>query len=260
VANPFPIDAYAYSNRLRWAHPAEKMVFALVTLSLCLFFRSWAVSAAVVAVMTMLLWRTAGVRPLVFWQFLRLPLGFIVLGVLTIVVILVPPEAAATAWAVPLGNWHIGVTPASATEGARVLAVSLGSIASTLFLALTTPLADITDQLRRWRVPSLFIELMVIVYRFIFVLLETAESMYTAQQARLGYSTTRRALRSAAVLASNLYLRANARATALFTALTARGYNGDLRVLMDRPAWSVRRILAFTALDLLFVCVGLRSA
>ena len=37
--NPFPIDAYAYANRLRWAHPAEKMVFAGVTVVICLRFR-----------------------------------------------------------------------------------------------------------------------------------------------------------------------------------------------------------------------------
>ena len=115
-----------------------------------------------------------------------------------------------------------------------------------LALALTTPMVDITDQLRKWRVPQLFIELMVLMYRFIFVFIETAQAMYIAQNARLGYSNWRRSLQSLGMLAANLYLRSQARASALFTALTARGYSGELRVLTAQPTWS-RRNLAIIA-------------
>ena len=262
VSNPFPIDAYAYSNRLRWIHPAEKIVFALTTLALCLYFRSAILSAVVVASLTILLWRAAGVQPRVFWRFLRLPLGFVVIGVLTIVVVVVPSESVSAALAVTIADWHVGVLPASANEGARVFSASIGSVACTLFLALTTPMMDITDQLRRWRVPLLFVDLTMLVYRFIFVLLDTADDMFIAQQARLGYSTPRAALRSTAMIASNLYLRAHTRATALFTALSSRGYTGDLRVLTDRPAISLQRSLRFAAFDaLLFVvALGARNA
>ena len=78
---------------------------------------------------------------------------------------------------------------------------------------------------------------MTLIYRFIFVLLETAQAMRLAQEARLGHSTGD-AARSVGMLVSNLYLRANARATALFTALSARGYTGDLRRLRADPIWS----------------------
>ena len=115
-----------------------------------------------------------------------------------------------------------------------------------LALALTTPMVDITDQLRKWRVPQLFIELMVLMYRFIFVFIETAQAMYIAQNARLGYSNWRRSLHSVGMLAANLYLRSQTRAAALYTALTARGYTGELRVLTAQPMWS-RRNLALIA-------------
>src|SRR5688572_9436465 len=84
---------------------------------------------------------------------------------------------------------------------------------------------------------------MTLVYRFIFVLIETAQAMHVAQEARLGYSTAGRSLKSVGMLVSNLYLRSNARASVLFTALTARGYTGDLRVLRDEPVWSRRTLL-----------------
>ena len=100
-------------------------------------------------------------------------------------------------------------------------------------------MVDLTEQLRRWHVPVLFVELMTLVYRFIFVLLETTQAMRTAQEARLGYSSVGRWLRSVGMLASNLYLRANTRATNLFTALSARGYTGDLKCC--RPSRCGRR-------------------
>lgn len=216
--NPFPIDAYAYSNRLRRIHPGEKIIFSAATVALCLVFRSPVVSLLALAVISLLLARVAGVPLGAYWEFLRLPTGFIVIGVATIVIVVVPSDGAGALLSLPLGPVRIGVTAASLLGGVRVLSASIGSVGSTLFLALTTPMVDITDQLRRWRVPALFVDLMLLVYRFIFVLLETAKSMHTAQEARLGYSTARRALRSVGMVASNLYLRANARASALFTA------------------------------------------
>ena len=62
------------------------------------------------------------------------------------------------------------------------------------------------------------------------------------------------------MLASNLYLRANVRATALFTALSARGYTGDLTVLQARPSWSARNLalIAGSGALLLAVALGVR--
>jgi cobalt/nickel transport system permease protein len=257
--NPFPIDAYAYANRLRWIHPGEKLLFAGATLLVCLYFRSAAVSLAALLLLSVGLSRVAGIPLAVFWRFLRVPAGFIALGVLGITVVAVSPGAPGTLVALPVGPWAVGVTAGSLAQGVGVLAASAGCVASTLFLALTTPIVDITDQLRRWHVPVLFVDLMLLVYRFIFVLLETAHAMHVAQEARLGYSTPRRALRSVGMLASNLYLRANARAKALYTALTARGYTGDLRVLMERPAWSARHVATILALDAGLLVVGLAA-
>lgn len=192
--------------------------------------------------------RVAGIPLRAFWRFVRYPFGFIGISVVTIALVGVtnlPPEQVLVA--LPVGPWLVGMTGASLNEALRVFSVSFACVAATLFLALTTPMVDLTDQLRRWHVPALFVELMLLVYRFIFVLIETAAAMHVAQEARLGYATPRLWLRSVGMLASNLYLRANARASALFTALTARGYTGDLTVLRETPSWSARNIAAIAA-------------
>jgi cobalt/nickel transport system permease protein len=255
--NPFPIDAYAYANRLRWAHPAEKILFAAVTVTICLVSRSPVVCLLGLLLAALEVTVLAGISPGAFWYFIRLPIGFILIGVVTIAVVGVPAGGAGSLVAVPFGPWTIGVTAGSLVEAGRVLSVSLASVSVTLALALTTPMVDLTEQLRRWRVPVLFVELMTLIYRFIFVLLETAQAMRLAQEARLGYSSWRRWLRSAGMLASNLYLRANVRAGALFTALSARGYTGDLTVLQARPVWSARNLGLIAAADGLLLATAL---
>jgi cobalt/nickel transport system permease protein len=265
--NPFPIDAYAYSNRLRWAHPAEKILFSGLTIAICLVAGSPLVALAGLALVWLAVTRAAGIGPGAFWYFLRLPLGFIVVSVVTMAVTVVPGEAEVLGdgalgadrvlAAVPVGPWRLGVTAAGLAQAWRILAVSLACVGASLFLALTTPMVDIADQLRRWRVPAIFVELMMLVYRFIFVLLETAQQMHVAQEARLGYSTAARSLRSVGLLASTLYLRANARAGALFTALTARGYTGELSVLRDDPAWSRRRLSLIAGAEALLLALAL---
>jgi energy-coupling factor transporter transmembrane protein EcfT len=49
------------------------------------------------------------------------------------------------------------------------------------------------------------------------------------------------------MLASNLYLRSQRRADLLFTALSCRGYAGELRVLIDPQPWSVLRTVQIGA-------------
>ena len=244
--HPFPIDMYAYHNRLRDAHPAEKMLFAGLTILICLIASSPVVALLALGFVTVAVVRVAGIPLRAFWYFVRLPAGFILIGVLTLAITTVVPADPTTLAALPIGPWHVGVMESSLARAVQVASVSFSCVASMLALALTTPMVDITDQLRKWRVPQLFIELMVLMYRFIFVFIETAQAMYIAQNARLGYSNWRRSLQSLGMLAANLYLRSQARASALFTALTARGYSGELRVLTAQPTWS-RRNLAIIA-------------
>jgi cobalt/nickel transport system permease protein len=110
------------------------------------------------------------------------------------------------------------------------------------FLALTTPLVDLVDLLRRLRCPLLLIDLMTLIYRYVFVLLESLDQMYTAQSSRLGYVNFRRGITSAGLLGSQLFIDAYRRSQRLQVALESRGYSGELKVLpttyqYDRRLW-----------------------
>lgn len=90
--NPFPIDAISYGNRLRSAPAAEKILFAAGAVALCVGFRSLAVTAVVVTIVTAVLRLRAGIGLRDFWGFLWLPSGFILTGVVPMAVEFLGPQ------------------------------------------------------------------------------------------------------------------------------------------------------------------------
>lgn len=134
-------------------------------------------------------------------------------------------------WSWNLGPLWIGCTPESLDTTLRLATRALGGTAAMNFLALTTPLVDIIDALRRLRTPALLIDLMTLIYRFLFTLLESLTRIHTAQESRLGYVNLSRGMSSAGVLAGQLFVDACHRSRRLQIALESRGYSGELRVL-----------------------------
>jgi cobalt/nickel transport system permease protein len=228
------IDQYAYSNRLRRIDPAYKVGLALSVLLLCLLLNEPLVGVVAAGWMVLLAVRLAGLSVRTFGRVLLFEGAFMVLATIGVVLSLslVDPRSISP-WAVRLGPVWISSSPASLYLGVSLVGRALGAASAMNFLALTTPLVDLLELFRRWRVPVILVDIMVVVYRFIFVLLESLDRMYMAQDSRLGYNTSYfRAMNSAALLGSRLFIDAFQRSRRLQTALDSRGYDGgDLRVL-----------------------------
>lgn len=225
------IDRYAYTSRIRRIDPAQKTALAVLVIVLCLLLNRPAVGLVAVGWMVALTVLWAGVPGQVIGRVLLaegLFLGLAVMGVaLSISPALPPPPFHG----VQVGPLWVGTSPVSLALAALLVSRALGCAAAMNFLALTTPLVDIVELLRRLRVPVVLIDLMSVMYRFVFVLLESMQRMHTAQQSRLGYATRRAAMRSSGLLASRLFVDAYQRSARMQTALESRGYIGDLRVL-----------------------------
>lgn len=111
----------------------------------------------------------------------------------------------------------------------------VGGVSTQFFLILTTPMTSILLLLRKARVPQVLVETSLLIYRYIFVFIEVMETMHTAQELRLGYSSVKRKLRSTSLLIANLFIRTLEQGERTFTAMSARGYDGNIRVLEDLP-------------------------
>ena len=227
------LDKTAYSNKIAGRSPLEKSLFAIGMLALCLLLPPWPTCPAIFTLATLATLLVARVSASDYLKALSIPLGFLLLSTSTLLFSVDfkggLPKVALCLEALP--------------DASRVLLRSLSSISCLLFLAMTTPLPELLSMMRRCKVPGPLIEAALLIYNWVFVLLETMENMVTAQESRLGYSTPKRSFHSLSLLASGLFIRSFERAKRLETGLAARGFNGDLRV-MDRSAPASRAVMA----------------
>ena len=112
---------------------------------------------------------------------------------------------------------------------------------------MATPMPEILQVLRRLRCPGLLGELMLLIYRYIFVLMDTAANIRISQACRLGNKDYKTALKSFAALGSVLMMRAIARSKLLYEAMEARCYDGTIQVLEEGSPPEKR--------DLVLVCL-----
>ena len=225
------IDHHAWTNRWRNRHPAEKLWPALTLLVLTLALPPLQIGPLVLAATTLATVYGAGIPLQTVLRVLAAPAAFLLAGIPFLAISL---------------SFAEGFSLHFSANGLRLaLETSLRALAAMSCLALltlTTPLADLVPLLRRAGVPAAIVELILLIYRLIFVFAERALTGRQAQAARLGYSRFDRGLRSTGLLAGSLFQRALARAQRLEIGLAARGYTGELRVLSPERALSWRRL------------------
>ncbi len=250
------IDRIAYASPLAVRHPAEKGLLVVLALAACLVARTWWVPLLVFGLMAALTVAAGRIPWPVYTRMLLVPVVFLVAGLPAVAL-------TVTTGQTPEGRWfevyglYLGFTQAGLAVARDILVRTLGAVSCLYFLALSTPLPDVLALLRRGRVPALFLEILALVYRFVFVLLETALEMRRAQALRLGYTSLGTSYRAWGALLANLLLRAHQRARELFVALSLRGYDGGLNVLEAPRRLSPGNVVLAAALggSLLFLAV-----
>ncbi len=226
------IDRYAYTNRIRGVDPAYKVGLAVITLLLCLILNKPLVGILSIGWMFFLAVGVAELPAVVFGRVLLAEFTFLALTTVGVALSVTAKDPAAiNLWATKVGPLWFSTSPEALNLALVLLTRALGGTSAMNFLAMTTPLVDLLDFFRRLRVPNLLIDIMTVMYRFIFVLLESAETMYVAQKSRLGYRSFYRSVHSAGLLASRLFIDTYRRAHRLQTAMEARSYDGEFRVL-----------------------------
>jgi cobalt/nickel transport system permease protein len=220
-----PVDRAAHLNRWRHRSLTEKATLALGMLLLAIALPPGPGAPMVAAIMTAAALFGARAPPKVWLACAAGPLGFLAVGAFSL--------AAQV-------DWHgLRLAPGGLAAAAGLVMRSFAALTCLLFLALTTPATDLIAGLRRLGLPNEVAELALLMYRFLFLLGDTALAMDSAQAARLGHVGARGRLRSLGLLIANLLPRALDRARRLEVGLSARGWNGDLRVLSKRTKISM---------------------
>jgi cobalt ECF transporter T component CbiQ len=137
---------------------------------------------------------------------------------------------------VPFGTWFghpVGMTSQGLTSAGLIVTRVAVSISLVVLLTVTTPWNRLLGALRALHVPRLFILVLAMAYRYVFLLLNAVTDMYTARKSRTVATdsdvTSERAF--VASSAGALFGKSHALAEEVHMAMLSRGFTGDARSL-----------------------------
>lgn len=182
-------------------------------------------------------WRTHGVAMILFGLFtihavgigparlVGLPILFLIPGIG--IILAFTPGDPVLSW------WFISITDAGVATAMDTFSRSVTALTILAFLVLSTPVQTVVSTMRKFRVPTVVVELFLYVYRAIQVLFDEAVRMRTAATARAGFRTRRTTYRSTKLIAATLLVRTFDRIERFSDSMRARNYDGTLPVAQD---------------------------
>jgi cobalt/nickel transport system permease protein len=250
------IDRHAYTNALAKKSPTTKILFAFSTLLLGVLSPSPVVPIIVFTASAFLILGFAKIPARFYLELLLYPTIIAAISCVIIALFFGYGEPLAEL-ALPWFKWTIfksGISTAVAT----FFRVESG-MSATYFLVLTTSMTDILITLRKAHIPKTLVEMSLLIYRYIFVFIEVTAKMQTAQKLRLGSSGLMKRIRATALLAGNLFIRTLEQGERTFTAMSARGYDGNIRVLEDLPQPRITWLAAIMLFDAVLILTALTT-
>lgn len=223
------IDKYAYLSKLNHVSPALKCFVAVFSMTVCLGFDHWIFSILIWLCMSFMTVYKGGLSARRYGKLLRIPLTFLIIGVLTIIINITSQPSDFVS--VPVFSKYLSISRQGLFEGMSIVLKAFASVSCLYFLSLSTPIFEIVGVINRLHCPKIMTELMLLIYRFIFILTDTAHLMMISADSRLGYMTKKNWLHTTGLIAGSLFLKAFKKSSDMYNAMEARCYDGTLDFL-----------------------------
>ena len=238
----FSVDYYAYASRMRSWNAGFKVLFSIISLLLCIACNNLFVSLAVIFFMGFLTVAVGGLKLHHYISMLLVPIIFLIFGTIAIAIgFSMHPVGQYLVHFLNL--FYIYCSKASLLKAGNLVFKALGAVSALYMMTLTTPLSEIIAVLRKAHVPKLIIELMNMIYRYIFIMIDTHSRMKNSAESRLGYCDFKTSCYSFGQVASNLLVVSLKRGNNYYNALEARCYNGDLQFLEEEKQVKAGQVL-----------------
>lgn len=245
-------DIFTYrDNGLTRVHPCVKVVTAFLAI------------LALISTSRMLLPALVFCCASVGMVWIRLPMRCIIgrlaapMGIVVVLLVLQSLMVGSTPlFTLTFREWRISAMEEGVRQGLLTGSRVLASVSVVVLLSSCTPAHRIFHTLRRLGVPKGWVEVAMLMYRYVFIFVERTAEIMTAQRVRLGYGRIRKSLSSLGMLAGSVLVLSMEQALRTHEAMTMRGYTGTIPLgpmtPMTRRDWW---ILAFTTGLLVFAYV-----
>ncbi|MDO4616217.1 MAG: cobalt ECF transporter T component CbiQ [Lachnospiraceae bacterium] len=236
------IDYYAVYSGIRHWDPRFKVGFSVLLLLFTLIGNHPVVSVIAAVTAAILTVGFGKLHPHQYISVLTIPLAFIIVGSLAVGI-----EFARE----PLGDWnlflHFGymfVTKESLMKMLALMIKVFGAVSAMFIMTLSTPSFELFSVIKRMHCPTMLVELMHMIYRFIFILMNVQRNMRISAESRMGFCDFKTSLYTFGQIASNLFIVSLKKANAFYDAMEARCYDGEFLFLEEETKVSRKLVIA----------------
>lgn len=215
----FPIDYYAYNSAIRNWNTGYKMLFSFMAIITVISSDNFFIPVYTFLFMGFINTYLARLSIKEYLRAVRIPFVFIILG------------------SIAIGG--------NITLMLDVILKAISAASAMYLVTLSAPAGEIIATLKKLRLPGIFIELMYLTYRYIFILSGEVHKMRNAGVARLGYINFRTSCQSFSMMLGNLLIVSLRNSRNYYNAMEARCYNGSLGFYNEKKKISWLQVLLF---------------
>lgn len=135
---------------------------------------------------------------------------------------------------VSVAGVHLSISENALLSGTIFVTRVTASVSLAVILVVTTRWAELLKALQALHVPSVFIVILGMTYRYIFLFLQTVQQLFLARSSRtVGMTGVREQRRWLGTSMGTLMSRSLQTSTNVYQAMVARGFTGEVRTLND---------------------------
>ena len=248
------MDALAYSSRmLNWA-PLGKLLLVIVVLIANVMTDSVVTALAVLAIGLALMAYSTNMR-IPFMLGVAIGEAILILIVACGIISINGDTSQPCIWRADFLWLDLYMTADSFNQAWLVMIRAVAGITVMMAFATSTPIPHLAQALRQIRIPDEICEIVVLIYRYAFLLLERMDTMWSAANSRLGFSGFKRSMKTIASIAVGIFTSSMNMAGKAQVSLECRGYRGYFPI-WNRPqragvGWVAAAVAVFALLYVL---------
>lgn len=239
----YSIDFHAYASKIRPWSSTFKVCLSVLTVILCIVLNNTYVSIVVIISMGYLTVIKGGIPIAEYLHVLAIPIVFIFMSTFTIAIDF--SKQPIGEFNLYLGFCYLFTTVEQLKKTAFLILKIFAAISALQMLTLSTPSSEIIYVLRKAHVPKIVVELMSLIYRYIFILMDVYTKMKNSAKSREGYCDFKTSCYTFGSIASNMFIISLGKANAYYDAMEARCYDGELLFLEEDKKVEIVQAVAF---------------
>lgn len=246
------LEYYSYNSKINSWNPHLKFWYSMVLIVLGIILSNIYISISIVFICGFITIFLGKISLKKYIDFFKVPIIFLLISVAVININF--SKNITDFYYFNIRELYIYTTDENIKKSCILFWRALSGVSSMYMLALSTPLNEIIYVMKKARTPKIIIELMYLVYRFIFIMRDSYKSMRKSIESRLGFRDYRISLLSFGKIISNILIVSLRKSNSFYDAMESRGYKGEIRFFIKEKRIN-KKVIIGMGLSIIYLIV-----